>query len=273
MNAAERRAPPDDRELAAVIAECDGLQRNVVRDARDLIGPRLRHPRVVVGIVGDVAGIMVALEPADSMLHLRRSRLHPRTCQCLRVAQERMEAFRIGAVLDREARQVGFFGNAPRLGGMRQVAVAQYHHRCHVLRGDANRFDRDVEAIRRRRWRQDGERRVGVAAEHRLKQIGLLGLGRHACRWAGALRVDDDERQLSGDSQSDHFGLQRNAWSGARRHAEGAGVGCPQRGPSGGNLILGLECYDAVGAQIGQCVQQRRCGGDRISREHELLDP
>jgi len=54
----------------------------------------------------------------------------------------------------------------------------------------------------------DRERRVGVAAVDRLEQIRLLGLGRHARRRTGTLRVDHDERQLGGDREAEHFGLE-----------------------------------------------------------------
>ena len=38
-----------------------------------------------------------------------------------------------------------------------------------------------------------------------LEQVGLLGLGRHAGRRAGALDVDDDERQLDHDREADRL--------------------------------------------------------------------
>ena len=41
-----------------------------------------------------------------------------------------------------------------------------------------------------------GDRAFAVAAEHRLQQVGLLGLGRQAGAGAAALHVDDDQRQF-----------------------------------------------------------------------------
>ena len=41
----------------------------------------------------------------------------------------------------------------------------------------ANRLDGGVEAVARRARRDDRHRRLAVAAEHRLQQVGLLGLG------------------------------------------------------------------------------------------------
>ena len=98
-----------------------------------------------------------------------------------------MESFRLGPVRDRETWQLRFARDPPRLGRVRQVAVAQHDDRSHVLGRDANGLDRDVETVCGRGRRQHGERRVGVAAVHRLEQIRLLGLRRHAGRRAGAL--------------------------------------------------------------------------------------
>ena len=45
-------------------------------------------------------------------------------------------------------------------------------------------------------------RRLGVAAEQRLQQVGLLGLGGQAGGRAAALDVADHERQLDHDRQA-----------------------------------------------------------------------
>ena len=48
-----------------------------------------------------------------------------------------------------------------------------------------------------------------------LQQVGLLVLGGHAGRGAGALDVDDDERQLDHDREAHGLGLERDARAGA----------------------------------------------------------
>ena len=58
-----------------------------------------------------------------------------------------------------------------------------------------------------------GDRGLAVAAEHRLQQVGLLGLGRQAGRGAAALDVDDDQRQLERGGQADRLGLEGEARS------------------------------------------------------------
>ena len=55
-----------------------------------------------------------------------------------------------------------------------------------------------------------------VAAEERLEQVGLLGLGRQPGRGTAALDVDDDQRQLDHDREADGLALERHArarWS------------------------------------------------------------
>ena len=80
-------------------------------------------------------------------------------------------------------------GDAPRLRAVGQVAVREQEHRRAVGDGDPDRLERGVEAVRRRARRDDRDRRLAVAAEHRLQQVGLLGLGRQAGRRAAALDV------------------------------------------------------------------------------------
>ncbi len=116
--------------------------------------------------------------------------------------------------------QVVDVGDPPRLGAVGEVAVGEQDHRRAVGRGDPGRLERGVEAVGRRARRDDRHRRLAVAAEHRLQQVGLLGLGRHAGRRAGALHVDDDQRQLEGDRQPDRLGLQRQPRPGRRRDGQ-----------------------------------------------------
>jgi hypothetical protein len=87
--------------------------------------------------------------------------------------------------------QVVDVGDQPRLGAVGQVAVGEQDHRRAVGERDPGRLDRRVEAVGRGLRRDDRHRRLAVAAEHRLQQVGLLGLGRQAGRRAAALHVDD----------------------------------------------------------------------------------
>ena len=52
---------------------------------------------------------------------------------------------------------------------------------------------------------------VTVASVHRQHQVGLLGLGRQAGGRAAALDVDDQQRQLKADRQTDRLALERDA--------------------------------------------------------------
>src|SRR2546422_1204345 len=108
MNRSERRSPADNRKSAMIVTKRDVLKWDVARNPGDLIGARLGHAGVIVGVVRDVSGVVIALEPADAMLELRRPRFDPGPRQGLRVAQERMKSFRIGPIADGEFRQIGF---------------------------------------------------------------------------------------------------------------------------------------------------------------------
>ncbi len=106
--------------------------------------------------------------------------------------------------------------------------------------------------------RDHRDRRLAVAAEHRLQQVGLLGLGGQAGGRSAALHVDDDQRKFGHHGQADGLRLQRDA--GARRagDAERAAVGRADRRADAGDLVLGLEGQDVEVLVLGQLVQDVR---------------
>ncbi len=140
----------------------------------------------------------------------------------------------------------------------------------HVVRGQPDRLDRDVEAVARGRGGEHDQGRIGVAAEHGLEEVGLLGLGRQAGRRAAALRVDDDERQLGRNREADGLGLERDAGAGAAGNAELAGIGGADRGADRGDLVLGLEGAHAERVEPGQRMQDAGGRGDRVGAVEEL---
>ena len=138
-------------------------------------------------------------------------------------------------------------GDPPRLGAVGEVAVGEQHHRRAVGDRDPGRLDGGVEAVARRLRRHDRDRGLAVAAEHRLQQVGLLGLGRQSGRRAAALDVDDQQRQLGHHGQADRLGLERDARPGGGGDAERAGERRADRGTHAGDLVLGLQRGDAEG--------------------------
>ena len=158
-------------------------------------------------------------------------------------------------------------GIAPGLGAVGEVAVGQQHHRGAVGDGDPDGLDGRVEAVAGGLGRDDRHRRLAVAAEHRLEQVGLLGLGRQAGRGTAALDVDDDERQLGHDGQADRLGLERHARARGGGDAEVAGVGRTDRGTHPGDLVLGLERRHAEGLVLRQLVEDVGGRGDRVGAE------
>ena len=262
-------APADDGEVGTGGALLAGLLGERVRDVQHLLPARVGHALVVGGVVGDVAAVVVLLDAADAVLEAGRAGPDPGADQAL-VAQERVEALGLGAEAGREGRRGVDVGDQPGLGGVGEEAVGQQHDGRHVVDGDAHRLARHGEAVGRRGGGEDHDRRVAVAAHHRLVEVGLLGLGRQAGRRAAALGVDDDQRQLGGDGEADGLGLERDAGAGAGGDAEAAGIGGADGGAGGGDLVLGLEGGDAEAAQLGQMVQQGRGRGDRVGAEDHL---
>ena len=161
------------------------------------------------------------------------------------------------------------YGIVPRLGAVREIAVGKNDHGHHVLDRDAAGFERDPEAVARRRGRENRNRRLGISAEQRLQQIRLLGFRREAGGRAAALNVADHERQLDRDREAERFGLQRHARAGSRGDAERAGVGRADRRSDGGDFVLGLKRDDAEILVGGKLVQNVRSGRDRIRAEKE----
>src|SRR2546423_1677003 len=139
------------RPRAVVVPERRALRWDVVRDSRDLRRAGTGHPGVVVGVVGNVSRVVILLEPANAVLEFGRPRHGPRPRQRHGVAEERVEACGIGPEVHWEAGQRRRVGQAPRLGRVGEVGVREQDHRRHVFGGDPHRFDRDLEAIARRR--------------------------------------------------------------------------------------------------------------------------
>ena len=164
-------------------------------------------------------------------------------------------------------------GDPPRLGAVGQHAVGQQHHRRAVGDGDPGGLEGGVEAVARRLRRDDRHRRLAVAAEHRLEQVGLLGLGREPGRRAAALDVDHQQRELGHHREADGLGLQRQAGAGGRGHAERAREGRTEGGADAGDLVLGLEGRDAERLVLAELVEDVGRRRDRVGPEEQRAAP
>ena len=101
------------------------------------------------GVVADVAGDVLLLEAADAVLEARACRGWPTAAPaCRRAGTARSPR---GSVRNFTAMRgsVVHLRDAPRLGAVGDVAVAQQHDRRHVLDRDAARLDRRVERVAR----------------------------------------------------------------------------------------------------------------------------
>ena len=160
-------------------------------------------------------------------------------------------------------------GDPPRLGAVGEHAVGQQHHRRAVGDRDPDGLQGRVEAVAGRARRDDRDRGLAVAPEHRLQQVGLLGLGRQSGRRATALDVDDQQRELGHHRQADRLRLQRDARAGGRGHAEAAGERRADGGADAGDLVLGLERRDAEGLVLAQLVEDVGGRRDRVGAEEQ----
>ncbi len=77
----------------------------------------------------------------------------------------------------------------------------------HVLERDPCGLESHREAIRGACGGEHAEWAFAVAAVEGLHEVGLLGFCRQARRRAAALHVDDHERELGHDGQSDALSL------------------------------------------------------------------
>ena len=236
----------------------------------DLLRPQPHHRVVVVGVVGDGAGDVGLLEPADPVLETSGAGDGPRPGERLGIAAVRLErlAVRLGEAR-RDVRQVAHVGDEPGLGAVRQVGVGEEVDGGAVLERDARCLDRRVEALRRSRRRDDRDGALAVAPEEHHQQVGLLGLRRHPRRGAGALDVEDQERELERDRQPDGLGLEDDARPGRRRDAERAAERGADSGADRGDLVLGLERDDAELLPARKLLEDRRRRRDRVGAEEE----
>ncbi len=255
--------PPADHQQAAVRPEDLGW-RDVLTHPLHLRGAESAHVLVVRGVVGDVPGPVLLLEPADPVLQPGRPGDRPGPTERLLVPGVGLEALGLGAERDRDVGDRVDVGQHPRLGAGRDVAVAHDDHRHHVLDRDPHRLERRVEAIRGVRGRDDGHRALAVAAVHRLQEVGLLGLGGQAGGGPAALHVDDQKRELGDDRQPQGLALQRQARSGGPGDPDGSTVGGADGGTDRGDLVFGLERRHAVVLEGRQSVQDVRRGRDRV---------
>ena len=132
------------------------------------------------------------------------------------------------------------------------------------------RLDRGVEALRRRRGREHRHRALRVSPEQHHQQVGLFRLRRHPGRGAGALDVEDQQRELEHDPEPDRLLLQHDPRSGRGGDAERAAEGRAEGRADGRDLVLGLEGADAEALVPRQLLEDRARRRDRVGAEEEV---
>jgi hypothetical protein len=264
------RAPAEHEQLGAILV-VDLQRRDVVRDALDLLRSQAGHAGMIFGVVADVAGAVLLLEPADSVAEPDRAGDRPWAGEAL-VAQVGEEvAAQIGSLGEArvDLRQVLDVGDQPRLRGAGEERVGEKDHGCAVIHREPDGLERRIEAVRRCRRGDHRQRRLAMAAVERHQQVGRLGLGRHAGRRAGPLDVDDHHRQLERHCEADRLGLEVHAGAARRGHSELAPERGAERHVRSGDLVLGLDQLDAETSLARELVQQLRGGGYRVAGEQQ----
>ena len=180
------------------------------------------------------------------MFQSRRSRNCVWPCESLLVACVRHKVARIGNEPDVDFRQLIDLGHSPRLGAVCQVTIGKIKDRHHVFECQPYRFDRHVEAISGRRWRDNYRRTFAVASPDGLKKIGLLGFCWQTGGWSATLNVDNNQGQFGHNRQTDCFLLQSDSRTRGSGQSDVPGKARPDRGANGRNLVLGLKGFHPV---------------------------
>ena len=135
------------------------------------------------------------------------------------------------------------------------------------------------DAIGDRGRRQHEPRRVAVKPADGERKVALLAFRRNAGRGAAAHHVDDDDRDLGADRETDAFGHQREARSRGRREGGHAAVRRADDHVDGGELVLGLQQRAADLRERGrhpfeQLGRRRdRVGGDEAHAAADRAQP
>ncbi len=241
-------------------------------DPGDLLGPQPGHQRVVVGLVADVAGPVLLLEPPDHVLEPLRCRAAPtaeRGARRAGRAGSRRRRFGRGGEPRVDLGEVGGVRHSPRLGRVGEEGVGEQDHRRAVGHRDARRLEHRVEALGRRRRRDDRERRLAVAAVERHQEVGRLGLGRHSGRGPRSLDVDHEQGELESGGEPDRLLLQVHAGAARGGDPQMAAEGRAQRHVGGRDLVLGLDGSDPEALVARELVQELGRRGDRVAGEEQ----
>jgi hypothetical protein len=261
VNGAVGASPAEDQEGAALGA-AHGQCGDVVGDEGDFLRAQFDHFFVVIGVVADGPGDVGLFQAADAVFEPRGAGLGPGPRQGLGVAGVGLEGpFSPRRVLNRDFGQ-GFQGRQfPGFGRIGQVPVRQVNDRGHVGEGQPDGLDRRFKTVRRALGGDHRHGGLAVAAEHRLQQVGLLGLGRHAGGGARPLNVDDHQGELGDHRQVQGLGFKAEPRAGGAGDAQlPAEAGADGRA-DGGDFVLRLEGPDPEILAVRQVLQN--AGGRR----------
>ena len=243
-----------------------------VRYLRYLRLTRTNHHFVILGVGRDSTSLCVTLETDVTMLVSLHAGESP-VAHAAFVTQGRVElSFEfLRHALRMDSGQFCHFGYAPECRSVRQIGIREQNDRCHVLQRQTACFVGEVKAVSATRCRENNRRTLAVTAVERLQQVGLFGFGRQTGGRTTALHIDDDERQLCHNRQTDGFGLEAQTGTAGRGTSEVTGESRTYSGAYTGYLVLRLHSHDVLVLAACQLMQDIGCRRDRIRTEEETF--
>ena len=115
----------------------------------------------------------------------------------------------------------------------------------------------------------DRHRRLAVASEQGLKQVGLFRLGGQSGRRAATLYVHHYQRQLGNHGQVHGFGLETDTRTRSGSHCQRSGKGRSDGRGTARNLVLALHGSDTQRLVFGKLVQDVCRGSDGIRTKEQ----
>ena len=102
-----------------------------------------------------------------------------------------------------------------------------------------------------------------------MHKVGLLSLGRKTGRRTTTHNVDDNERQLSHNSQADAFALKSKTRTRSRSHSEVAGKRSTDSRANASDFVFHLASFHAEVFALSQFVKDVGSRSDRVATEEQ----
>ena len=197
MQMTVRAAPAYDQQVGILIAQHFDIG-NIICNLVDFPLTCLHHLLVVPGIGRDRTGIVIFLQPADTMRKPFGSGHCPIADKRILIAPVGFPRLGIPVILHVVRSDfriiVQVIRDTPGGRTVRNKRIRQQNDRSHMLHSQLTGPIGHIETVGRSRGSQYNDWAFSVSSVKRLHQVGLFALGRHTGRRASALHVDDHQR-------------------------------------------------------------------------------